>query len=69
MTVGELIEKLQEYPSDTIIKVGGEYGMGDINSVDAFSFEKKIREIDGRVLVHMRNDLNGYNGEVHISND
>ena len=69
MNAGELIAKLSEYPPETIVEVGGEYGMGAITIVDVYSFHKRNREIDGREFVHMSNDLTGYDGRITISNE
>lgn len=69
MTCGELIALLQQYPPDTRVQVGGEHGMGDVKEVAAYSFHKRRREIDGRELIHMSNDLTGYDGVVDISNE
>jgi hypothetical protein len=69
MTCGELIAVLQSYPPDTPVQVGGEYGMGDIKEISAYSFHDRPRELDGRILIHMSADLTGRDGYVAISNE
>lgn len=68
MTVGELVEALSAYPPETVVKVGGEYGIGDVYEVYPESFHQVRREAGGRELVHMTRDLSGYDAAVVITN-